>query len=72
MPTDDRPTPSSDLPAGLSRPARSALAAAGVTRIEQLAQWREADVLQLHGIGPKSIPLLRQGLAEQDLTFRGE
>ncbi|WP_274653311.1 DNA-binding protein [Paenibacillus humicola] len=58
-----------DLPAGLSRPARRALEGAGYIRLEQLAKAREADVLKLHGMGPKAMELLRQALADKGLSF---
>lgn len=55
----------SDLPVGLSMPARRALAGAGYTRLEQLAGVGEARLLRLHGMGPKGIRLLREALAER-------
>lgn len=58
-----------DLPAGLAQPARRALAGAGYTRLEQLTQVTEAEVAQLHGIGPKALSLLRGALAAQGLSF---
>ncbi|HEX5691745.1 MAG TPA: DNA-directed RNA polymerase subunit alpha C-terminal domain-containing protein [Roseiflexaceae bacterium] len=57
------------FPAGLSAPAQRALAGAGYTQIEQLAAVTEADILKLHGMGPKSMPLLREALAAKGLRF---
>ena len=59
----------SGLPAGLAKPAQRALAGAGYTRLEQLARLREAEVLRLHGMGPKAIDLLRRALAAKGLAF---
>jgi hypothetical protein len=59
----------SDLPAGLSKPAQRALAAAGYRRLEQFTSISEADVLKLHGMGPKAIELLRSALAAKGLSF---
>ena len=59
----------SNLPEKLSRPARQALDAAGYTRLEQLAEVSEAEILRLHGMGPKSIVQLRQALHERGLSF---
>ena len=56
-------------PKGMGRPARNALAVAGVDRLEQLTQWREADLLRLHGVGPKAVRVLREALAEKGLAF---
>jgi hypothetical protein len=58
-----------NLPSGLSKPARRALAAAGHTNLEQLTQVSEADLGRLHGIGPKAIEQLRQAMAVGGLSF---
>jgi predicted Fe-Mo cluster-binding NifX family protein len=55
--------------AGLSAPAQRALAGAGINTLQQLAKKSEVDVLALHGMGPASIPTLRQALASAGLTF---
>lgn len=62
----------SDLPEGLSAPARRALAGAGIVTLAELSGWREKDILALHGIGPASMPMLRQALAEVGLSFAGD
>lgn len=50
-------------------PARRALRDIGITRVEQLAAHREADLLGLHGVGPKAIRLLRDALERRGLAF---
>lgn len=60
----------SDFPAKLSNPARRALAGAGYTKLEQLAQVSEAELKRLHGMGPKGVEQLRQTLADKGLTFK--
>jgi hypothetical protein len=60
----------SDLPAGLSQPARRALAGAGIQSLEQLARFSEAEIRQLHGIGPNALEKLQRSLAEKGLTFK--
>lgn len=62
-------TGAGDLPAGLGAPARRALAAAGYERLDQLAAVTEADLLKLHGMGPKAVATLRRALAERGLAF---
>jgi len=57
------------LTPGLSQPAQRALKAAGYTRLDQLAGVSEADLLKLHGVGPKAIATLRPALAAQGLAF---
>lgn len=59
----------SDLPTGLAKPAQRALAAAGYLRLEQFTKLSEADVLQLHGMGPKALDLIRRALMAQGLSF---
>lgn len=58
------------FPTGLAQPALRALAAARITTLDQLAQWHEADVAKLHGMGPKAIRILRDALALRGRTFR--
>ena len=62
-------SPTSDFPAGLSQPALRALAGAGYVRLAQLTRVREADLLQLHGFGPKGLRVLREALAKQGKAF---
>lgn len=61
----------SDLPV-TSAPATRALHGAGITRLEQLANVSAAELLKLHGVGPKAIRILREALRERGLTFAGE
>jgi predicted flap endonuclease-1-like 5' DNA nuclease len=58
-----------DLPNGLSQPAIRALAGVGVTTLDQLTEFRERDLADLHGMGPKGVRILREALAERGLTF---
>ena len=59
----------SDLPAGLSAPARRALNGAGYVRLEQLTRVSEAELKKLHGLGPHGINLLRNALNVKGLSF---
>ncbi len=65
-----KPQITCDLPVGLARPAHRALAGAGIQSLEQLALRTEAEISQLHGIGPNAIETLRRTLAEKGLTFK--
>ena len=73
MPDDEQPDddrqPEDDLPSGLSTPARRALAGAGVTRLEQVAELTETELMKLHGMGPKALHALRRALAAQGMTL---
>ena len=57
---------------GLSAPAQRALDSAGIKTTRQLAQKTEAEILALHGMGPASMPKLRQALANEGLAFTAE
>jgi hypothetical protein len=60
--------PVSDLPK-LAAPARRALDAAGIQRLDQLTAFSETEIKQLHGIGPNAIDQLRRALAAEGLSF---
>jgi len=53
-----------------SQPALRALNNAGYTYLEQLTEVTEAELLKLHGMGPKAIRILRETLAERGLSFK--
>jgi hypothetical protein len=59
----------SGLPPGLAQPAQRALAGAGIHNLEQLATISEAEVKQLHGIGPNALAKLRSALGARGLSF---
>ena len=58
-----------DFPEGLAQPALRALRSAGYTRLVQLTKVKEADLLKLHGMGPKAIGLLRSALEADGRSF---
>lgn len=66
-----KPTNSSesDFPARMGRPATNALAHVGIFRLEQLTAYTEAEILKLHGVGPKAVRVLRAELAAKGLSF---
>lgn len=59
----------SDLPK-IDAPASGALAHIGITRLEQVVQLTEKELLQIHGVGPKAVRILKETLTEQGLTFK--
>jgi ERCC4-type nuclease len=59
----------SDLPIELSAPARRALVGAGYLRLEQLTRVSEAELKQLHGVGPKTLKQLRAVFETRGLSF---
>lgn len=68
MPRDD--PGSTPLPPTIGKPAHRALTAAGYGSLERLGEAREADLLALHGVGPKAIRILGAVLGERGLAFR--
>lgn len=54
----------------ISKPATRALAEMGVTTLEQIARLSEAELLALHGFGPKAITILKPALAAHGLSLR--
>jgi hypothetical protein len=66
-----RPLANNDLPP-TGAPAQRGLAEAGYTQLEQLTTARAADLLKLHGVGPKAIRLLREALAARGWSFADE
>ncbi|MCR9014875.1 hypothetical protein [Aquiflexum gelatinilyticum] len=53
----------------LAAPARRALENQGISELSILAKYKESEILKLHGIGPSSIPILRQALSDEGLNF---
>ncbi|PGB81086.1 hypothetical protein COM03_09965 [Bacillus wiedmannii] len=54
----------------LSSPARNALEHHGIHTIEELSKYSEKEILKLHGMGPASLPKLRNALEEKGLSFK--
>ena len=61
--------PDSDLPAEIGRPATRALLQAGLGTLELVATRTEAELLALHGVGPKAIRILAESLDRKGLSL---
>jgi uncharacterized protein YdhG (YjbR/CyaY superfamily) len=59
----------SDFPK-IGAPATRALEAAGYTNLKQLTKVTEAELAQLHGMGPKALGILREALQAEGLSFK--
>ncbi len=55
----------SDLPEKIGAPARRALDSIGVLRLAQVTKFTEEQLLDLHGMGPKAMGILKAALAEK-------
>jgi uncharacterized protein YdhG (YjbR/CyaY superfamily) len=62
--------PSTDFLAQLSAPACRALVGKNITTLQRLSEFSETEILALHGMGPSSIPKLKQALKAAGLKFR--
>lgn len=54
----------------LNAPVRRALINNKILTIKKLSTFTETEILQLHGIGPSSIPILKNELKSNKLSFR--
>jgi endonuclease III len=59
----------SDLPR-IGAPAVRALASIGVTRIDQLVEQSRAELLALHGVGPRALRIIDEALADRGESMR--
>ncbi len=54
----------------IGAPATRALAAIGITRLEDVADRTEAELLTLHGFGPRALQILTEALAARGQSMR--
>ncbi|MCX4835128.1 helix-hairpin-helix domain-containing protein [Streptomyces sp. NBC_01016] len=59
-----------DLPAAIGRPATRALLSAGIDTLERVARHSEAELLAMHGVGPKAVRVLKEELAGKGTALR--
>ena len=62
--------PASGFLSVLSAPARRAIEREGIKTLEQLSEKSETEILQLHGMGPATLPKLRAALAAIGSGFK--
>lgn len=53
----------------IGAPAFRALDSAGIKSLHELTKFTEAQLLSLHGFGPKALGILKERLAEKKLSF---
>ncbi len=61
--------PVSDLP-NIGAPATRALTHEGYTTLKQLTKVSEAELAQLHGVGPRAIRILKEALKARGWSFK--
>lgn len=67
---EDERKPEDSLMSSLAGPAQRALENKGITTVEQLSNFTQKEILQLHGIGQNSLPKPNKALEARELTFR--
>jgi len=65
MPSSVKGKVESAFPKGVGNPALRALASVGVRRLDQIARFSEAELLALHGMGPKAVGIIKAALRAQ-------
>ena len=58
------------LPTGLAKPAIRALSGVGIQTLEDFSRITEAEVIGLHGMGPKALECIQRALIENGLSFK--
>ncbi|WP_437333186.1 DNA-binding protein [Sorangium sp. So ce394] len=72
-PSKPKEQPGSSLPKGIGKPATRALALMGVSRLDEVTRFSEAQLRSLHGVGPKAIGVLKAALEAQGKSLaKGE
>ena len=69
---DAADAPESKLTARIGKVARRSLALHGYTTYADLSGVTAAELLRIHGIGPKAIRILEGELASRGRTFAGQ
>jgi uncharacterized protein YdhG (YjbR/CyaY superfamily) len=69
MITRNKKQQETDFPQAIGNPARSALQVAGFSKLKQLTEVTEAEISNLHGVGPKALRILRETLEAEGLAF---
>lgn len=54
----------------IAAPARRALERENIMTLEDLAKWTEKEIINLHGMGPGTIPKLKKALNDYGLSFK--
>ena len=59
----------SDLPK-LASPAQRALANANVMSLKDLSKFTEAQIADLHGMGPNAMKTIKRAMKEKAISFK--
>lgn len=53
----------------IGRPATRALLGAGITTLDEVAARSQADLIALHGVGPRAVRVLGEALADRGVDW---
>ena len=65
----DAPSGPDALPKAIGKPATRALLLAGISNLEQVSAHTESHLLELHGVGPRALKILRDALSATGRTL---
>jgi len=69
MTDDTAASAQTEFPRSIGKVAARELAANGFARYDQLALVTAETLLAIHGVGPRAVAILREELANRDLSF---
>jgi len=67
---EDEGKPENSFLGFIAAPARRALERENIKTLADLSKWTERDILNLHGMGPGTIPKLKKALRENGYSFK--
>jgi hypothetical protein len=66
----DRKKAQGDFPEKIGAPALRALQNQKIKTLAELSQYSEEEILDLHGMGPKGVKLLKAAMRKEGLSFK--
>ncbi|WP_346320389.1 hypothetical protein [Chitinophaga sp. YIM B06452] len=69
MKPSHKTAPGVKIPESIGKPAYRALQAEGFLTLHDVSRVSEAELLELHGVGPKAVNILKAALQQQGLSF---
>ena len=54
----------------IGQPAQRALEVIGITTLIQLCDYTEKELLAIHGVGPKSVRIIKESLLNEGFSFK--
>ncbi|WP_221584562.1 hypothetical protein [Microbacterium sp. G2-8] len=62
--------PVGDLPDAIGKTAARELSGAGISLLSTVSEHTPAELLAIHGVGPKAVRILGEALQERGLSYR--